>query len=288
MDAIHPQSIVLRTLQEADIPACHRLREMVGWNQTESDWRRFRAYNPDGCFVMVHQDKVAGTACTISYENKFGWVAMVIVDPQFRRMGIGTQLLQAGIQHLENRGLTVKLDATPEGKMLYDTLGFRDEYGAARLECKQPRSEAGQLFCSALTLPELDELDEYDRDLFGASRKPVLHSYLLHYPESAYFIREKNAIAGYILAREGTHAFHIGPWAANDPETARRLLACLLGIRKPDRVFIDILEPNPHVRSLLESIGFQQQRPFIRMYKGRNFHPGKPELIYGMSGPELG
>ncbi|MGC9330229.1 MAG: GNAT family N-acetyltransferase, partial [Candidatus Hinthialibacter sp.] len=84
------------------------------------------------------------------------------------------------------------------------------------------------------------------------------------------------------------NAFHVGPWVANDPATAKRLLFALLQSRKPERVFVDILEPNLNVRPMLESMGFCLQRPYIRMYKGHNDYPGKPELIYSLSGPELG
>ncbi|MBN2328514.1 MAG: GNAT family N-acetyltransferase [Candidatus Omnitrophica bacterium] len=282
-------SIELRNMREADFPDCQRLREQTGWNQTLSDWRRFLSYDARGCFVATQGGRVVGTACTISYEDRFGWVAMVIVDRECRRMGIGARLLKAGIEHLEDRGLAVKLDATPEGKMLYDTLGFQDEYGVARLEGGEISvSDEYDEQCGFLSQEDLEKIDAYDAPIFGASRRPVLESYLHYYPESCFWVRGKDGAAGYIMAREGTNAFHVGPWAADDPETAKRLLAALLQTRRPQRVFVDILEPNPYVRPMLENMGFHQQRPFIRMYKGKNDYPGKPELIYALSGPELG
>ena len=281
-------NIRIRIMQESDIPDCHRLREQAGWNQTLSDWERFLSYNPQGCFVAWREERIVGTVCTIPYENRFGWVAMVIVDRECRRMGIGTLLLNQGIHHLEESGLTVKLDATPSGKMLYDTLGFQDEYGVARLECNSLQIPEKDDDCHSLILKDLDRLDEYDRSVFGASRLPVLTSYMQYFPQFAFHIEEQNRILGYIMAREGTHAFHIGPWVAEDPDCAARLLITVLQKRRPEKVFVDIVEPNPHVRTFLEKIGFREQRPFIRMFKGNNRHPGCPERIYGLSGPELG
>lgn len=278
----------IRPLTEADIPRCQELRAAVGWNQTEADWRRFLSYDPNGCFVAEAKGRVVGTACTIAYEDRFGWVAMVIVDPAHRRSGIGTRLLKKGIEHLSNQGLTVKLDATPAGKMLYDTLGFEDEYGAARMECGEPVPQPAEFECGRLTLEHLDELDAYDRAIFGASRRNVLESYLRIYPDYGYCVRLNGAIAGYILAREGMNAFHPGPWAAEDATIAHSLLSTLLTQREPERVFIDIVAPNPLIRSMLESMGFREQRPFIRMYRGENRHPGDPKRVYAMSGPELG
>lgn len=281
-------NIQLRVMRETDFPDCQRLREQTGWNQTLADWQRFLSYDSQGCFVALRDNQVVGTACTISYEDRFGWVAMVIVDKNCQRMGIGTRLLNAGIEHLESRGLTVKLDATPAGKMLYDTLGFHDEYGAARMECHSisPSHLAGEV--SPIQSEDLTLLSEYDAPIFGAFRKPVLDSYMKFYPQFGFCIRRESRIVGYIMAREGTNAFHIGPWVADSPETARLLVLSVIDQRRPERIFIDIVEPNPHVRSLLESMGFQQQRPFIRMFKGENKYPGQPEFVYGMSGPELG
>ncbi|RJP21268.1 MAG: N-acetyltransferase [Candidatus Omnitrophota bacterium] len=282
------RSIQLREMNPNDFPRCQWLREQVGWNQTLTDWQRFLDYDPQGCFVAVSDGIVVGTACTISYEDRFGWIAMVIVDPARQRQGIGKALLYAGFEHLERKGLAVKLDATPAGKLLYDTIGFVDEYGLARWETNEIVPHASPMPCESLTMRDLDDLDAYDAPIFGASRKQVLASYLHHYPELGFTFRDGQKIRGYILAREGTHAFHIGPWAAEDADTARALLDRMIHYRKPQRTFIDIIDPNPHSRSLLESYGFQQQRPFIRMFRGKNDFPGIPELIYGISGPELG
>lgn len=286
-ERINP-AIRLRTMQESDFPDCQRLREQVGWNQTMIDWRRFLSYNPQGCFVAALPERIVGTACTIPYEDRFGWVAMVIVDRDCRRLGIGTLLLNAGIEHLEKRGLTVKLDATPAGKMLYDTLGFHDEYGLARMECMNGSFVESKTFLTPIRMQDIDALIDYDAPRFGATRKQVLESYLHYYPQFAFWMRETDSIQGYIMAREGTNAFHIGPWVAENPEIACCLVQSVLQIRKPDKVFVDIVEPNPPVRTMLESLGFQEQRPFIRMFKGINNHPGMPDRTYGITGPELG
>ncbi|HEV8131819.1 MAG TPA: GNAT family N-acetyltransferase [Acidobacteriota bacterium] len=127
--------ITIRQMTRADIAAANRLRELAGWNQTERDWERFLRLSPGGCFVACLEGKVRGTATTLNYENRFGWVGMILVDPECRKQGIGTQLLEAGIDYLERIGVeTVKLDATPMGHSLYLQHGFVDEYGIERWE----------------------------------------------------------------------------------------------------------------------------------------------------------
>jgi len=101
-------------------------------------------------------------------------------------------------------------------------------------------------------------------------------------------MKDGSKIVGCILAREGSHAHHIGPWLAADEKIAASLFVTALEKRRQKRVFLDIIDPNPWVCDIITPSGFRQQRPFIRMYKGENLHPGKPEFVYSMSGPELG
>lgn len=280
--------IHLRVMMPDDLPDCQELKQRIGWNQRLDDWRRFHALNPCGCFVAVHTTQIVGTVCTVAYQ-KCGWVAMVIVDPDYRRMGIGRLLLLKGIEHLEQRGLTVKLDATPQGKMLYDTLGFQDEYTGARYECGAAQQSGNcKAECQQVSKNDLDEITAFDREIFGDERRAVLASYLKSFPQYAFWIKEQNQMVGYLLAREGENAFHIGPWIALNEEAARSLFIHCIKKRAPERTFVDIISPNLGSEAIVRELGFTQQRPFIRMYRGKNSTPGKPQYIYGMSGPELG
>ena len=125
MSATNLPSMRLRTMTRTDIPAGIRLKEIAGWNQTAADWERFLNASPEGCFVAEVGGKVCGTATTISYEKRFAWVGMVLVDPEYRSHGIGTKLLERAIEYLDTSKIpTVKLDATPLGRPLYEKLGF--------------------------------------------------------------------------------------------------------------------------------------------------------------------
>src|SRR6266581_4104988 len=125
-----------------DIAAGLRLCRASGWNQLESDWRCFLELNPEGCRVVesdsaesdnaefgrVESDRrVAGTVATLRYEEKFSWVSMLLVDPEMRHRGIGSLLLGEALRLLEDME-TIRLDATPAGKLVYDKFGFVDEY----------------------------------------------------------------------------------------------------------------------------------------------------------------
>jgi GNAT superfamily N-acetyltransferase len=126
--SIHVPPADLRRMNLDDIPAAMRLKGDAGWNQTEADWRQLITASPDGCFVAVGPDSIVGTVTTITYAGRLAWVGMVLVAPRCRGRGIGTALLKRAIAHLDARGVrSIKLDATPAGKPLYDRLGFVSE-----------------------------------------------------------------------------------------------------------------------------------------------------------------
>ena len=74
-------------MTENDVAAGMRLKELAGWNQTESDWKRFLRASKDGCFVAEVDEVVCGSAATIIYGGRFAWVGMVLVDPAYRGRG---------------------------------------------------------------------------------------------------------------------------------------------------------------------------------------------------------
>lgn len=118
----------VRRMTCEDIAAGMGLVRAAGWNQTEADWKRFLEIGPAGCFVAEAEGEVCGTAATIVYGNQLAWIGMVLVSPSQRGRGIGTELLKLALGYLDSQGpLTIKLDATPQGRPIYERLGFEPE-----------------------------------------------------------------------------------------------------------------------------------------------------------------
>ena len=109
-----------------------RLKECAGWNQTEADWRRVLDLDPDGCLVAEVDGEPAGTTIVTVF-GPVAWVAMVLVDPAHRRQGIGRALMREALAFTDGLGVrTVRLQATPMGRPLYEELGFISEYQLLR------------------------------------------------------------------------------------------------------------------------------------------------------------
>jgi len=280
-------------MTKADIPAGVRLKEIAGWNQTAADWKRFLEASPQGCFVAEHDGRLCGTATTISFENRLAWIGMVLVDPEYRGQGIGTKLLARAIEYLNDLKIAaIKLDATPQGKPLYEKLQFVAEYEIERWTLRRSASEtakrSGLDSREPLSQEFLESIFEADKESFGADRSSLLKSLHRDAPEFTAGIWNAGAIEGYALGRRGSFADHLGPWMARNAATARYLLETFLARSTREVVVVDSLKSNAVAGELLKSFGFSFSRPLTRMYRGRNDHPGRPELLCAILGPEFG
>ncbi len=283
----------LRAMTKQDIPDAQCLKEIAGWNQTEMDWERFLEAGEAGCFVAELDGRVCGTATTISFENRFAWVGMVLVNPTCRGRGIGTRLLAQTIEYLDGRGIPcIKLDATPQGRPLYEKLGFLPEYEIERWTLQRTAvqvagtSEASRFPDFAPSL--LEDIFKTDRVVFGANRSFLLKSLHQQAPALTAGITLEGKLQGYTFGRRGSFADHLGPWMANDAVVARTLLERFLACSTRDVLIVDWLKSNIVAGQLLRSCGFSYTRPLTRMYRGENAHPGSVERLGAILGPEFG
>ncbi|PYU66755.1 MAG: hypothetical protein DMG49_21070 [Acidobacteria bacterium] len=271
----------LRSMTKADIPAGMRLKEIAGWNQTAADWKRFLEASPKGCFVAEEDGRVCGTATTVSFENRFAWV------------GIGTRLLEGAIEYLDERRIpAIKLDATPQGKPLYEKLEFVSEYEIERWTLRRSPSAAAKASGSRaggrLSSELLESICKADQEVFGADRSFLLKSLHEDAPEFTTGIGNDGLIKGYAFGRRGSFADHLGPWMARDASTACQLLETFLAHTWREIQVVDYLKSNAIAGSLLRSFGFSYSRSLTRMYRGSNDHRGRSELLCAILGPEFG
>jgi GNAT superfamily N-acetyltransferase len=272
-----------------DLDSCMELTELAHWNQLRGDWETILGLRPDGCFVACLDGRVVGTATTTAYGNAFGWIGMVIVHPDYRRRGIGRALLNRCIEALAHCA-AAKLDATPNGKQLYDTLGFVDEYLLGRYVAQTPQmpNSVPGVPVEPLLPDDLPAVTEFDAPYFGVDRRAVIAAWQKRTPEYAFVAKREGRIVGYCLGRPGLNYETIGPVVAQDEDTARALVARVLANIGPRSAVLDAYEHTPGFLSWLGERGFAKQRPFIRMYRGTNAHPGNTSRLYALCGPEVG
>jgi GNAT superfamily N-acetyltransferase len=283
--------IDLRPMTRDDIPLGMRLKELAGWNQTPADWAMLLAAG-SGLVAML-EGAAVGTATVVGYGKEFSWVGMVLVDPVFRRCGIGTALLEAAIA-LGRRYGGVRLDATPQGEPLYRRLGFEVEYGLVRMwrpGVPVPAETASDACIGGLhrlAAEAILETAAWDAPVFGARRALILKSLQRDAPGYAFHAGQHNQVTGYCLGRSGSDADQIGPIVAEDLQTAQALLIAALSNSGSRDVIVDVSPVSLDWMSFLKDLGFVQRRPFTRMCLGGVRGFGKPEKEFAIAGPEIG
>ena len=255
----------LRRLTCSDIPRAMELKEAAGWNQTEEDWRIFLDLVPEGCFALEKDGKVIATSTAVPYDRGFGWIGMMLVQPEERRKGYGTRMLDAAVSFLEARGLAPGLDATPLGKLLYDRHGFRALCSVERYVGTAPRGRSRHPACSTIEAGGLGGILQADMEAFGADRARLLRAFLGREGALGFVARTGGLADGYLLARPGSWFTYIGPWVARSPEAAAALWDTVLSVLPGATVGVDILVPNAPARALAAAAGLPVSRTLVRM-----------------------
>lgn len=282
------QTIQLVSLQHQHIPLGMQLKTWANWNQVEADWNLLLELSHGGAFVAHYQGKPVGTALTINYQKKFYWIGMVLVDPTYRGLGVGTCLLKAALEYAQPKG-TVMLDATALGQPLYQSLGFQIMEKVTRLESPAPILFPVGHPCDihAMSPADLTAVSAYDQSKVQFNRALLLKNFYDRAPAYAFKAIRGETLVGFCLGRSGSHFHQIGPIMAENPEVAQALLYQAL-LAAPSRpLIIDVpMAETTWVTSLTQQ-GFAIQRSFTRMYLGEKQCAHESLNQYAIAGPAL-
>ena len=284
----------IRPMTAVDIPIGMALKQIAGWNQTLRDWHMLLKVSQGGCYVAEVKGKPVGTITTVSYPPHFSWIGMLLVQPEYRRKGIGTALLKSAISFAEEIG-AVRLDARPAGKPLYLDMGFIEEYNLVRM-VRPGNAVPVEPVPSTLHLDAdaIHDLSTYDRSIFGAERHKILLYLYDAAPQYGFYTlselktMDHSNINGYCLGRSGSRYDQIGPIVADDPDTAHNLLTAALNACGQKQVIIDVPTANTDWMQELHQLGFNTIVEYTRMILGSHQTIGQPEKQYAIAGPEIG
>jgi len=86
------EALAQAPLTQGDIARALAVSAKVGWNQTAHDWRLFIAHGRT-IGLFDRDEGLVATAAALPYENDFGYISMVIVEPSWRRRGLARRLM---------------------------------------------------------------------------------------------------------------------------------------------------------------------------------------------------
>ena len=281
----------IRLLLESDLPAAMQLKELARWNQTEDDWRRLLQLEPRGCFAATLSGRLVGTTTTTTYDGELAWIGMVLVDPENRRCGIATKLMRTALGYLSGKVPTVKLDATSEGKAVYEGLGFEVESLVERwsgIVAARPENSENLETAVQVGNETRRELLALDQRAFGVDRSRLINLLIDNSCAAPVILREKDRqMSGYALARRGTDADYIGPLITTKTEQAAGLLDGVLAQLSGRKIYIDLNSAFEMGANVLAERGLTKQRDLIRMSYGTRDHTAS-RFVFAIAGPEVG
>lgn len=269
--------ITLREMTAADLPACHGLSQAVSWSHRLEDWQL--AFHCGKGWIAETAGQVLGSAIYWQWGSESSTLGLVIVSPQCQGRGVGKALLTTLIGKLD--GVKIRLHATPEGKPLYEKLGFvttggiRQQQSKALSAIEAPKLAPDRQF-SALGGDDINTLSELDA-LSSGMQRPQLYQALLD-PQSP-FRMEKGLLlshngqpAGFALLRKFGRGYAIGPVVARELDDAKALIQQLLSESEGKFMRLDV-EADSGLAEWLETLGLPCVDRPTTMYKD-----GEPPL----------
>lgn len=273
----------------ADVPAALQLTVQAGWNQTPADWLRMIDLEPQGCLIAEVDGRLVGTTVCCTFDD-IAWLALVLVDTALRGRGIGRRLVQAGLQYADDCGVrTVRLDATPLGRPVYERLGFQPQFELSRwggIPTGAGRSPV--LPVVDMNAPDeagCESLCELDRRATGTNRAKLLRRLFAESPP-VMVTGPGGLVTGFLTRRVGRLSTQIGP-AMGSREVCAGLLRRELDAFRGQPVIADIPVDHAELNAVAQQAGLNVQRNLLRMYRGEPVIEN-PELFQISSGGELG
>lgn len=273
-----------------DIPGIIELSKSVGWDYDEyeigtvmSSGKIFGHKNAEG--------KIVSSAAIIPYDTKYSSIGMVIVNTEYRGLGLGKKATQKCIEYV-SKDTSIMLIATKEGKPLYENMGFKTVDFVHKYICDNFRSVTKSLDNTNVKIEkfsvdyftEIVKLDEY---AFGDRRSIFLHN-RINQSEQCLIVRDKkDNIIGYGMSILGPINLIIGPIIAPDFQIAAILLH-RLACNHQGKLRIDVPSGNDEFMIYLEQCGFTKvSQPPIMVYNSTNMPP-RNNTLFGIAAQIFG
>ena len=235
-------TLPIRRLTFRDLAACADLSEDRGWPREEHKWgflltagKGYGIDDPGGGLV---------SACVVTEYGPWGRpalgaVGMVLVAGRHARQGVGRRLMRHVVTTMGTTPLT--LHATPNGRPLYEEIGFEVTGGAHTLRGHfTPGGPQPRVATRAATGEDLPAILRLDEEVFGADRTHVV-TRLPAFTDRLHVAEERGRIIGYGGSWPNTGSQVVGPLIARDTDTAKALVTSLAaGTDGPLRTDIDV------------------------------------------------
>jgi len=231
--------VTLRAMAPSDLAAAHALTDELRWPHRPADWEQAMRHGEG--LVAERDGQVVGTGLRFPWGPRHATLGLIVVAPSCQGRRIGHRLMTSLLEGLEHH--TVLLHATPEGRGLYERLGFvrvgevRQHQGVA-LPAPLIALDAGWRLRpgTEADLPALRALDAAAR---GMPRDALIDE-LFRGAEATVVLTHLDVPVGFAMLCRFGRGHKIGPVVAPDGEGAKALIAHLSGLNVGRFTRIDI------------------------------------------------
>lgn len=279
----------LQSFGHDHVDEAKELSDAAGWNQIKSDWHRIIAVQPDGCLGAWADGRLIGTTTFVVYGNDLAWVGMVLVHPDYRGQGIGTRMVRAAMEILDNRKIpVVGLDATESGRSLYEREGFREVLPIIRWSGTLSVRPARHVQIEPIGSGGGEAVQRFDRSIAHLDRSRLIDQFL-EADEVDGFVASgaDQKMKGYMFLRPGRYAWQAGPLLAEDSRTAKQLLSTAADVADGQDVIVDAVD-DFGFPVLLADAGLEPARRLTRMTAPRSSQLLSDPSIVAAAGFEWG
>ncbi len=284
--------IELVQFDKYDIPGLIELSRSVGWDYDENEIGTVLSSGT----IFGHKNaegNIVSSAAIIPYDTFLASIGMVIVNKDFRGMGLGKEATRKCIESV-SKETVIMLISTEEGKRLYEKMGFNTVDFVHKYLCDNyiTNTKARPLNNSEIIIEEfngvdIDELLTIDGDAFGDKRSRFLMNRIKQ-SENCLVAKDMNgAIVGYGLSILGPINLILGPIVAPDYQTALVLIDKLSSEHR-GKLRIDVPSGNKELMMLLENSGFVNVSQPPIMVLNSDKMPSRNDTLFGIAAQVFG
>ncbi|MEP7102631.1 MAG: GNAT family N-acetyltransferase [Burkholderiales bacterium] len=230
--------VVLRPLLPTDLEAAHALSLRVHWPHRLVDWQL--SYQFGSGLAAERDGELIGTALSWRWGAEHATIGLVIVDPRYHGRRVGYRMMEALLAALPD--CSVLLHATPDGRGLYERLGFartgevRQHQGTA-LPAPLVALDTGWRLRPA-SHSDTAALATLDAQARGMPRTALITELLGH--ADTVVLDDSGVARGFAMLRRFGRGVVLGPVVAPDSEGAKALIAHFVGLNAGKFVRIDV------------------------------------------------
>ncbi len=204
--------VLLRPMTPADVDAAVSLARAQGWRDRRRLYDFVLRVSTCQPLVGLLGERVIATGLATA-NGPVGWLGSLVVDAAFRGRGIGRAMTEELCARLRASGcVTLSLEATDEGRPMYERMGFRQITSYHQLEAERladPPALPDGATVRRLEPADLPAVCELDRQATAEDRHVALA--VLAQIADGWVLERSGAPCGFLLPAERAYGAVVAP-----------------------------------------------------------------------------